>query len=399
MPVKDPGRPGVALALPWYTPVDMSVWLFLATLLPLQEGTTADRLKRDGWKAVEELGAQAKLKPELEKLSGTDDPELAWWAGAALAELEAREKGAAAYVDVRRVTLEAKERKAHELLSELLALENLRLVGDLSPAQKPLTVRFASTPFFQATDEVCREAGCVLRRKPNGDFEVKNSDGRPGRPIAYSGPLSFDVTSLALISRAEFRRDPEHSLMLGLAVQTDPRVWLRARGSEWRIVSARDDTGAAVEILSEGSRGWSGDHQPMRISMDPSLARPGNGARKIARLRGIATLLICRAPQEIQFDDVLTTTDQQRQAGDLKITFKRLTFEDRKYIALLEYAPKEAPGAPELSDLVLESAQGKRFSHGSGGMGGGVLFTEFRASENGTAPARLRLTALPDLHS
>jgi hypothetical protein len=376
----------------------MSFWLFLMALLPGQEGTTSDRLKRDGWKAVEELGAQAALKPELEKLSAADDPELQWWAGAALAEIDAREKGAAAYVGLRRVTLEAKERKAHEVLSDLLALENFRLVGDLAPAQKSLSVKFSQTPFFQAADEVCRDAGCILRRRPDGDFEVKNERGRAGKPTAYAGPLCFEVTNITVISTAEFRGDPEHRLVLGLAVRMDPRVVARARGCDWQFVSARDDTGADLKIRGPGGWGWSGNDQPPEVSLKPSLARPGKAARKVASIRGIAILQVGRVSQEMQFDDVLSAVDQQREAGSLKITFKSLTFADRKYSAFLQYSPTETPATPNPNDLVLEDAAGGRFMGSGGSVGGGSILMHFEPRGPAKTPARLRLTVFPDIH-
>ncbi|MBI3855431.1 MAG: hypothetical protein HY293_07045, partial [Planctomycetes bacterium] len=201
----------------------MAAWVLLAAAFLLQDASPGDRLKREGWKAVEELGAQAALKPELEKLAAGDDAELRWWAGAALAEIEARAKGAAAYIDVRRVTLEAKEKKASEILADLLAVENLRLTGDLTPAEKAVSVAFKGTPFFEAVDGVCREAGCVLRRRTDGDFEVKIDDGRTIRPNTYAGPTSVAVRSLTFRSQADFRGDPAHRLDLGLSFRMDPR--------------------------------------------------------------------------------------------------------------------------------------------------------------------------------
>ncbi len=391
MPDRRRGSPRAAALL------SMAPTFLFGILLAAQDSALAERLKRDGGKAVEELSTTPSAKPALEALAGGDDAELKWWAGAALAEIDAREKAGPDFVHPRRITLEAKDRPAHEVLAEILAGEKFRLAGDLGPARNEVNVAFLETPFLAAVDEVCRQAGCALQRRPDGSFEVKADPLRFGPPIAYAGPQAYVVTGITHRSKAEFRGDPVHRLEIGLAVRTDPRAWIRPRACDWEFVSAVDDTGATLEVESGSSRGWSGDHQPPTITLQASVAMPGKTASKIARLRMIARVTLCRSPRELVWDDVLKAEGQMREAGPIRITLRRMTFEDRKYMVLLDCAPKDAPGLPDLNDLVLEDSEGRRFSSGSGGSGEGSLFREFQPWGQTQTPARLRLTALPGL--
>ncbi len=392
MPDRRRGSPRAASLL------SMAPTFLFGILLAAQDSALAERLKRDGRKAVEELSTTPSAKPDLEKLVGGDDAELKWWAGAALAEIDAREKAGPDFVDPRRITLEAKERPAHEVLGGILAGEKFRLAGDLGPARKEVNVAFQGTPFLAAVDEVCRQAGCTLRRRPDGSFEVKADPLPFGAPIAYASPQAYVVTGITHRSTAVFRGDPVHRLEIGLAVRTDPRAWIRPQACDWEFVSAVDDTGATLEVESGSSRGWSGDQQPPTITLQASVAMPGKTATKIARLRAIARITLCRSPWELVWDDVLKAEGQMREAGPIQITLRRMTFEDRKYTAFLDYVPKNAPGAPDTNDIVLENAEGHRFSSGSSASGEGSLFLEFQPWGRPTPPARLRLTALPGLH-
>lgn len=376
----------------------MTPMILFGALLAAQDSALAERLKRGGGKAVEELSTTPSAKPDLEKLAAGNDAELKWWAGAALAEIDAREKAGPDFINPRRITLEAKDRPAHEVLAEILAGEKFRLAGDLGPARQEVNVAFQETPFLRAVDEVCRQAGCALQRRPDGSFDVKADSLRIGPPIAYAGPQAYVVTGVTHRSTAEFRGDPVHRLEIGLAVRTDPRAWIRPRACDWEFVSAVDDTGTALEVESGSSRGWSGDEQPPTITMQASVAMPGKAAMKIARLRVIARVTLCRSPRELVWDDVLKAEGQRREAGPIQITLRSVTFEDRKYRAFLDYVPKNAPGAPDTNDIVLEDAEGHGFSGGSGSSGEGSLSLEFQPWGRAKTPARLRLTALPGLH-
>jgi hypothetical protein len=375
----------------------MSSLILLVSALLAQDEALAGRLKRDGWKAVEELGTQPKLKPELQKLAEDGSDDLKWWAGATLAEIDARDKGAD-YVGSRRVTLEARERKAHEILSELLAPDRLQLTGDLKPAEKPVSVTFRDTPVFQALDDVCREAGCALRRKTDGMIEVRPAGGVTERPNTYAGPMSVAVTEFTLKSTADFRSEPQALLRIGITIRMDPRFWLLRRNCTWSFVSALDDTGAALAVTDPGGWGGSGVDQPFAYSMHPGVAPPGKKAKKIAVLRGIATVRICRSPQELVFTDLLTAPDQVREAGGIKITLRKVAFQDGEYEALLDYEPKDAPAAPALDDLLLEDAKGFRFPHGSGSSGNGSVFGIFRPTVPGKEPVRLRVDVPVGVH-
>src|SRR5437016_2523138 len=104
--------------------------ILLALLLFSQDGDLASKLKQGGWAMVEELGAKPELKPKLAELAAGKDSEIAWWAAAALAELEAREKAGPGHVGPLLVTIEAKDRPAVEVLREVFEKAGLKLKDD-----------------------------------------------------------------------------------------------------------------------------------------------------------------------------------------------------------------------------------------------------------------------------
>lgn len=373
--------------------------VMLAAILLAQDAALAERLKRDGWKAVEELAAQPKLKPDLEKLAGSDDAELKWWAGAALAEIDARACGIADFEN-RRVTLEAKERPAHEVLAQLLAPDGLRLTGPQASA--PITVSFKSAPVLAALDEVCRQAGCALRRKPNDEIEAQpDRSNEIGRPIQYAGPQAFLVGDVTHRTVTDFAGEPRQDLHLRLTVRGDPRAWMPVEPCGWKIVSAVDDTGRSLSVESDGgSKSWSGGVQPPSISLSLEFSAPAREARRIARLRGIATLALSRKPEEIVFTDVLKD-DQTREVRGIKVTLKKVTLEDREYRVRLEAAGKGAP-SPRfmLRQARLEDAGGGGFFEGGGvsAEGESLLLKSFRAWDKDRVPVRVRVTLLPDAY-
>ena len=373
--------------------------LLWTTFCLAQDAALAERLKRDGWKAVEELAAKPAAKADLEKLATGDDEELKWWAGAALAEIDARERGGAAFLALRPVTLEAKERPAHEVLNALLAPDDLRLTGDLSPAATAVTVSFKATPFLQAVDEVCRQARCALRRKPNGDLEAKVDDEEEiGRPIAYPGAHAILLSGVTHRTVMDFSGGPNRTFHLNLTSRGDPRAWIRVEPSEWTIVSAVDDAGAPMKPGGGNGKGWSGNNQPPSVYWNESFPAPARTVKRIARLRGIATLTIARKPVEMVFTDVLKEVDQVREAGKIRVTLKPVGFIDRQYTVKLEISPKGALGRPTLDDLELEDSEGRGFSDGSGSEGEDGIFRFFSPFGKAQTPARVRVTVLPDCH-
>jgi hypothetical protein len=373
------------------------LFLFLlGAALPAQQAGVADQLLKDGWKAVEELGRQPKLKPELEKLAESDDEELRWWAGATLSEIDARAHGTAD-VEARRVTLEAKERPAHEILSELLAPDQFHLVGDLKAAEKPISVRFQEVPILQALDDVCREADCALIRRSGAALEVRVA-GPTERPNAYAGPTALTVLGRTYLTTAEFRDPPQHKLQLELVVRMDPRVWVSYRRTEWRLVSAKDDTGKALGVDELNGWGASLNEQPYSFTIRPTVSTPTGAAKSLRSLRGIASVHICKTPGDAVFDNVRSAAGQTRQVGAIKITLRSFEFEDRKYSAILDYEPKDSPDAPELDDLELQDAKGARIHYRGGSSGNGSIVCWFDGSHPEREPTKLRVQVLNGLH-
>src|ERR1041384_5387945 len=173
----------------------MRLAVFLLCLA--QSGDLASTLKASEWKAVDELGAKPELKSKLAALAEGKDAEAAWWAGAALAELEARESAGKAWAPPVRITMKANEASVGELLRELVSRAKGRGL-DVAEGDHPVTVAFRETPYLQALDEICRQAGLVLARGAGGKLQAVVGEPPHGPRFYHAG---FAVSVLSLVRR------------------------------------------------------------------------------------------------------------------------------------------------------------------------------------------------------
>jgi hypothetical protein len=207
---------------------------------------------------------------------------------------------------------------------------------------------------------------------------------------------SYELHSVEHRTRADFSAEPSRTCEVSFLVAADPRAGWRIRECRWDFKSAVDDHGRLLEIEDTPGRGWMGrDH--FRTSVSLTLRSLPSDARRLARLRGVATLSVWRTPQVLGFADVLNVRDQVRQAGPFTVTFGQVLRQDRQWSATLRYTPKDRPGGPTAEEVELEDAEGNAFRHGGGSWGGGHL-TRFFSPEANRMPARLRLTVYPDVH-
>jgi hypothetical protein len=348
---------------------------FLLLLALAQDADPAANLLKGGWTAVDELGAKPEMKGKLAELASGKDPELAWWAGAALAELEAREKAGDAWTPPLRVTLSAKERNAGEVLRELLVLARGRPV-DAPEEDPPVTVAFKETPYLEALDEVCRQGGFILARGAGGRLQLLKGEGLHG-PRLYRAGFAASIVQLVRRTEVNFREEPTSQLNLQLSLRADPRQRVLDAEPEFVLARAEDDTGRS--LLKEGSK------PTLRVRAGEGLALaqvvlevPAPGARKIAVLRGTFTLAVAKKTEEIVFENVSKTPAQERESGGVKAVLKKAERTGDEVRVEVELSAKEKVPWPDTENLTLEDAEGRPFQRWGSSMNGSASGASYR---------------------
>jgi hypothetical protein len=364
-----------------------------------QDADLASDLKARGWAAVDAWSARPEAKERLAAAAGSADPDLRWWAGAALAELEARD----ACLPPLRVTLEEKDRPASELLREVLGTAGLRLAA---PGEADRTVRagFRDVPFLEALDEACRLGEVSLARQPSGEFQSVPGDSIKG-PRFYRGGFAAGIAAASATSEATFDDPPASRLSVTIVVRGDPRSVIPETGGEVVILEARDDTGKSLLLPGgpplEGSAGaFAARVREPVLTAKATFDVPAPSARSIARLRGVATLTTVRKREEIVFEKVLSEGPQTREAGPVRATLARCARDGASHAVDLDLRSERRARWPDSDAVLLEDAQGNAFPEPLGSANSGQTRAEYRLTyrdrEGNGPPERLRLSVVTE---
>ena len=373
--------------------------LLLLLLVP-QDAEIASKLKRDGWTAVDELASKSGAKAALAELAAGKDAELAWWADAAMAGIEGRELAGGAYAPPQRVTFEARDRSAGEVLRELLSSAKGRPI-DVPEGDRPVTVSFRGAPFLEALDEVCRQAGLVIARGPGGRLQAVPGDP-PRGPRFHHGGFAASVLTLVRRTDVTFREDPVSQLQLTLLLRSEPRLRIVDAEVTCVIVRAEDDTGRS--LLRDGPKPTVRVRPPAEggAVAQLSLAVPADAARKISLLRGTAALTLARKVEEIVFENVGKAGAQAREAGGIKASLAKVEREKEEIRLELELSAKEKVHWPDIDSLALEDAEGRPYqrwgsSMNSSGMSATYRLT-FRDRDGLGVPEKFRLSVVTETY-
>jgi len=336
----------------------------------------ADLLKRE-WAAVEEMARRPDLKSALQGLARSKDADLAWWAGAALAELEAREQAGKAWREPLRVTFTAKERGASEVFREILGFARPSPPPvDVIEEDRPVTVAFKETPYFQALDEVSLQAGVVLARGAGGRRQMVRADPSHG-PRQYRSSFAVSTVQLARKTDVTFREDPDSQLHLQLLLRVDPTVRMVDTEGECVIVLARDDTGHS--LLKEGStpgvRIRSGEGE---AALQLVLGLPPPEARRISLLRGTVSITLARKTEEIEFGNLGKAPEQVRESGGVKAVLKSIERSGDEIRVEIELSAKERLPWPDADNILLDDGEGRPFQRAGSSMSSSASGATYR---------------------
>jgi hypothetical protein len=388
------------------TVILLEMLLALLVVLPsvsVQDGSWADRLRQGGWSAVELASARTQAKPDLEALAAGRDAEVAWWAGAALADLEAREKAGSAQAPPLRVTLAARDRSGTDLLADLLALGGRKGV-EFPEGDRLVTVAFKETPYLQALDEVLRQSNLILTRGAGGRLQAITAEP-PGGPRFYHAGYGVSVLSLVRRTDATFKGPPVSQVNAQLLLRGDPGFRILDTEADCVVVRAEDDQGHSllreVEESSKSMVRLRGHAEGGAVAMI-TLGTPAPGARRIALLRGTSTLTLARSSTEILLEDLGKKPSQEREVGGVKAQLRKVERTGEDIRVEMELTGAEGTRWPDADALILEDAEGRPLHRAASSFNtsgiSAVYRMTYRATDTVGPFERLRITVVTETY-
>jgi len=209
-----------------------------------------------------------------------------------------------------------------------------------------------------------REIGLQTGLEPNlgGDdpyprFQLALGGGKFWKtPQAIAGPLLIAATDVSRSSTVELGRtkhEHQRDLMVNFAAYAEPGIRLLAVSPEIKLLQAVDDkgnsllpTGHAPSVDEGDAEGYGGESGAIYLSnMSINLSCPENRGRKIASLKGKASMRIQTASQRLEFEDVLKVHNVTKSAGAFPVLMKSVKKVDIEY--LLSISLKRENRSPE----------------------------------------------------
>jgi len=327
--------------------------LLLAALLQDDPTELARRLgtgtDEERWAAVEAI---AKVG-ESARAAASKCPD-GWWRGAALAELDARRDGGAAWKDPVRVTLAAKDQALGDVLRALS--EQAHVSIQTTSVDRRVTLNLDGDTWFESLRELWLAADTDIQRGRDGSWVCEPPEDSRKYTFLHR---SFEVAALdlELVTTSDFRDAPRSELRLGLAVRGDPSVRVLTISTP-RVAEAVDDTGRSLrhenselpkEAATRSVRDLSARGCNLRLEV------PAAGATKISRLRGSIRVRLAKALAAVSFDKLAATGTAEKEISGLKIKIgPHVRRGDREFTTQLAIeAPGEGYEWPEAQEIRL----------------------------------------------
>jgi hypothetical protein len=355
-------------------------------VLILPQADLAERLKAGRWDAVAK--ADPKDRARLEELAKSEDRELQWWAGAAIADLDSRD-----LLPPLKVTLAAKSRVASSLLEEILGLAGLKLAPAGNATGTAIDVDFRDAPFLAAVDEVCRKGRVSLYRQENA-FRVAQMGAGGEGPRFCAGLVAANVRQVTHLTAADFLSEPSSHVTVGLGVWLDPRLRIRGRDNRWSVWSAEDDRGKPLPLRKGLEQHSNFVHASAGgMFVQASLETPPADARRIALLRGQLTVTLTKKTEDLLVEKLSSGESSQKKVGPVEARVLKCERAGAAYEVVVELTTAEKGWqGPEMDEFALENSAGARFRREHRGSRSGWKYTlNFRAEDGLGAPERLRV--------
>lgn len=264
-------------------------------------------------------------RAQLEAALDSDDPEVRLQAGDLLERIRLFELWEPSYV--RQKCDEEPAKRVLDAVSTQTG--NMLLIGDQYGAfnDEPVSLDFASAPFWQAMDELCRQSGNHVR--PH--YDTRNPGlvvvaGDPGKfPVAYAGPVRAQLTSARRVFIEELNyedldSETTHTFQLNLQMMWEDRFRLVAYQSGPTLAEAVTDTGMELSATKPSGSGWNVANPGTRqLSMNLGLHPPDTTAKTLAHMELKWGLIAVGDMAVFEIDDLKPGTKHQHENVELEL--------------------------------------------------------------------------------
>jgi hypothetical protein len=330
--------------------------LLLLALL-LAQDKPADQLKKDGWAAVRALASKgAEIKPALEEAAKSDDTDVAFYAKAALSELDA---GKAV------LTTEIKEAPVKDVIGQLFKLMERRITLDGVP-DKTASIP-AGLTLLEALEKVSNDAGIDFTPGEDQQWHVSTAPAKAPR-FAF-GWFRARLESVRRTTQVEFHNPTSVALTYSGYLEPDPLLKLTDRWPNMKVVEAVDDTGENLKKnVNIGDR-YGG--RLFRVGRETNLpftvtiAAPGEKATKLTKLR-LSTEIACERKRDtFSFEKVLESKGAEKTIGEVTAVLKDVSREGDEFKIELEITAKGNVEMPEWETIKLTDSGGGEYQRWS----------------------------------
>ncbi len=359
--------------------------LCLAMVLPgpLPDSRDVEALlKRGGWKAVRELVQRGEAGAALAAAARSADPDVAFFAQAARAEL-----GFYARKDLVPAPLtRAFEGPASEAAAALFKDAGLVFEAGRLPVRKVSVP--AGLTVAEAVDRLARDLDTEFVCSPEGSWVAEGTYSKG--PRFASGRALASLSSAARFSARELGRGVRHSIGLEGEVRLVGRLPRAILFGDLRVLEARDDRGGDLRDRDR-AEAYVADDQSAGFHL--SLRGLSPGATRVGRLRLAADLAVADRRGEIAFPLGAENVNVEKSASGVTAVLERTGWEDGQYRVEIGIRGRALHRRFGREDVRLLDAEGKPWVQErlSGGTGGEEVNWElyFRNPGEAGAPARL----------
>jgi hypothetical protein len=328
--------------------------LLLLTLLVLpqdDEKTIPARLKK-GWSAVRAITLRGEAsRPALADAARSSDADIAFYAKAALAELEPpplpRTKGLRG--------------SGQDATAALFAMHDLRFSGDDLPGQS-LEIPDGLT-FMEALDWVGAKLGLDFAASDKAEW---NSVPSRNPHFAFG---RFRARLRALRRTTEFPLDKPavETLTLSGAIAIDPTFRLVPCHHAVTVIEAVDNTGAKLRQLAPGAEAWfrrGGQSVDPTVPFSVNLGGLDPKAATIDLLRLSTQVTIEKKRETFTFEKILDARGAHKASGPVTVTIKDVAMEGEETTVDLEIVATADVDFPEWGSVQMADASGGLYGFG-----------------------------------
>ncbi len=327
----------------------------------LPQDRPSDLLKNDGWKAVRafvEKGTESKAA--LEEAAKSEDSDIAFYAKAALAEIDAR---AAADKQIR-LTKEMKEAPAKDVIAELFKAMEQKIALDGIP-DKATSIP-AGLTIVEALEKVSVDVGVEFNIAEDGQWHVSTVVSKGPRFVF--GQFRAHLEAVRRTTQNEFDKPIVTGLTYSGVIEPDASFKITDRYPTIKILEAVDDSGANlkknINIVDRYGRAWRNGRET-NLPFTLTVAAPEGKATKISKLR-LSTELSCEKKRDVfTFEKVLEAKGVEKTLGSVTATIKDISVDGQEYKVELEITAKTVVQFPEWDTIKLTDDKGGEYQRWS----------------------------------